>query len=540
MSELKREWTDEQASDPKFVAAKVKLWTENFWEWFLSNVWTSDESDMENPVKAAPAYRYLKEIYEIEQESKVTDIVKSRRMFISHFEYASILHSFLFRRHSKNLIICKREDDVKDAFKFRLLAMASRLDYRFPCHPILKAREHIQEKQIFHPDKEFNSHLLGLPSGADKIRQYTATKILIDEFGFHEKKDQVLTMAAVNPAIYGDGKASIVSTPVPDTKFEELVTKLNPDVPVKEIMTGLYVARNIYNQTVVGLKYTADPAKRTQEWFHKERYGTTPEGIPIPGCSGVDEYTWRREYELSFDFPIGTPVVTEYKRDLHCAAYASHGEILTDKALEVGIDFGSRFPSAVFSQVDSLNRLIIHDGLLPEDMQLDRFLNLVENTVKTKFGDVKKVNYYCDPAGAARDNQGKGPPAAKVLMERFKQTPKYRISNPGDRAMGIRKLAGQLIGGVPGLVVNPLAGIYIAPNGEQTPGIIPKGFEVGWVYDSNDKLTPKKDKFFEHLFDAFGYSFIYLYPSLVKDANEQRTGRPKQERRAGVGWLLRR
>lgn len=537
--EIGYEWSDEQVSDPNFVASKVVLWRSSFWDWFLDCVWTTDESDIANPVKRAPAYRYLREIDKIESESKVTDIVKSRRMFVSHFEFSKILWNFLFIPFSKNLIISKKENDVKEALRHRILAMYGRLDRRFPCHPELKQREHIQEMQILHPDKKFGSHILGLPSGADQIRSYTATRVLVDEFAFHDKKDQIATLAGLNPAIYGDGKATIVSTPKPNTKFEELVTQLNPAIPVREIMTGVYCAVNKLNQTVIGLKYTADPAKRTQEWYYREHYGTTVEGVPIPGCSGVDEFTWRMEYELSFDFPVGTPVVSEYRRDLHCAAYASHGGILEDKPLELGIDFGSRFPAATFSQIDSLNRLILHDGLLPEDMQLDRFLDLVENTVKTKFAGVRKVNYYCDPAGAARDNQGKGPPAAKILMERFKCTPKYRLSNPGDRAMGIRKLAGQLIGGAPGIIVNPLAGIYINPSGEQTPGIIPKGLETGWVYDENDKLTPKKDKFFEHIFDAFGYAFIYLYPSLVKDANERRMGVPKRKTGA-MGWVLRR
>lgn len=514
-------WSSQEAEDPAFVAKKMMLWQDSFWDWFLDNVHTSDEVDSLNPVKPAPAFRYLQEIDKIERESKVSVIVKSRRMFISHYEYAKTLWSFLFVPFSKNLVIAKKEVDVRDAMRSRILAMYYRLDPRFPCHVKLKPRTHIHELELIHPDRNMGSHIMGLPSGADQVRQYTATRILVDEFAFHDKTAQEQTFDAIAPAISGpNGKATIVSTPCPDTKFEKLTQDLNPDIPIREIMPGLSVGVNRLNQTVIFLKYMADPNKRTQAWYYKEKYGTTVEGIPIPGASGVDEFTWRREYELSFEFPVGEPVVPEFKKELHCAAYATHGQILPDKALEVGLDFGSRFPAVVFSQVDSLGRLIIHDGIMPQDMNLDRFLIKIDNEIKTKYKDIKRVNFYCDPAGGSRSNQGTAPPAVQSVFEYFKVKPKYVLSKPEDRARAIRKLAGQLIGGVPGLIVNPLAGLYITPGGKEQAGIIPKALEIGWVYDENkaSKLEPLKEGFYEHIMDALGYQFIFLYPSLFEDA----------------------
>jgi hypothetical protein len=379
--------------------------------------------------------------------------------------------------------------------------------------------------EILHPDRDFGSHILGLPSGADQVRQYTATRILVDEFAFHDKKAQEQTLDAINPAISGpDGKAVIVSTPCPETKFEELITQLNPDVPMKQIMTGVSLAMNKLNQNVLFLHYSADPYKRTPEWFHKEKFGTTVEGVPIPGASGVDEYTWRREYELSFEFPVGEPVIPEFKKELHCAAYARSGSLIPDKPLEVGVDFGSRFPAVVFAQVDSLGRLIIHDGIMPENENLDRFMIRINNEIKTKYAEVKKINIYCDPAGAARSGQGTAPPAVQLIHEYFKIKPLYKLTKPSDRARAIRKLASQLIGGDPGLIVNPLAGKYISTQGKEACGIISKALEIGWVYDDTkpDKLEPKKDGFYDHLMDAFGYMFIFLYPSLFTDSQSDR------------------
>ncbi len=515
-------WTDTEANDSHFVAAKMKLWRSSFWDWFCDCVVTSDESDSNNPVKHAPQYRYLKEIDTIERESKVTVICKARRMFISHYEHAKTLWSFLFVPFSKNLMVSKKENDIKDALRFRILAAYYRLDKRFPCHIELRSRQHIHELEIIHPDSNFGSHILGLPSGSDQMRSYTATRVFLDELAFWEKRDQDLILDALKPAIYGDGKASIISTPNPGTKFEQLVTDLNGDIPMRNIMTGLDVANNKLNQSVIFLHYSADPAKRSQEWLYKEKFGTTIEGVPIAGCSGVDEFTWRKEYELSFDFPKGEPVVPEFKKELHCTAYTSYGQFIKDKPLEVGVDFGSRFPAAVFMQRDSLNRLIIHDGLLPANENLDRFLIRVDNFIKTRFPDAKKINFYCDPAGASRSGQGTAPPAVEFIYNFFKIKPQYRMSKPSDRARGIRKLASQLIGTAPGLIVNPLAGRYISGDGKEETGIIPKAFTTGWIYDDvkKDKLEPLKDGFFDHLMDALGYAFIYLYPNLVTDKQD--------------------
>jgi hypothetical protein len=523
-----RNWTDEQVADPVFVASKVRLWSESFWDWFIDNVFTTDESDSENPVKPAPQFRYLKEIHRIEEENKVVVVCKSRRMFISHFEYAKILWSFLFVPFSKNLIISKKENDVKEGLRNRILSMYYRLDKRFPCHVELKPRRDIHEMEILHPDRNFGSHILGLPSGANQIRSYTATRVLIDELAFHEKRAQEETMSGLQPAIYGpSGKATLVSTPLADTKFEELVSELDPNVPIQEVMQGLTVARNKLGYTVVFLKYLADPSKRTQQWFYKERYGTTVEGVPIPGAAGYDEYTWRKEMELSFDFPVGQPVVPEFKRETHCTPYTTYGQLYKDRALEIGIDFGSNFPAAVFAQKDPLNRLIIHHAIMPEFTNIDRFLQMVDQIRLERFGDIEEWNIYCDPAGAAKPGQGQEFSAVQTLHQKFKKVPKYRMSSPADRARGIRKLASELVGPCPGLIVNPLSGVYITQDGKEYPGQIAKALEFGWVYDEAraDKLTPKKDMFFEHLMDAFGYMFIYLYPHLISKEPSVRHGR---------------
>lgn len=528
-------WTDVEANDPQFVAEKMLLWQSSFWEWYCDNVWTIDEADMSAPIKKAPQFRYLKEQYEIEEDSKVLVVIKSRRMFQSHFQYARILYNFLFVPFSKNLIISKKENDVKEGLRHRILAMHERLDKRFPCHVCLKPRKDIHELEIMHPDKAIGSHILGLPSGSDQIRSYTATRVFVDESAFHEKKDQIETFAALKPAIEGpSGKAIIVSTPKPDTKFEELTTQLNPDVPMEHIMEGLDLASNKFNHKVLFLRYLADPKKRTEEWFFKEKFGTTVDGIPIPGASGVDEYDWRREYELSFDYPLGTPVVQEFKRDIHCVPYAKYGEYMEDKPLEVGIDFGSRFPAVVFMQVDSLNRLIVHDGIMPYDENLDVFLPRIDRYIHEHFPDVCKINIYCDPAGSARSGQGTAPPATEAIYQHFKIVAKYKPSKPKDRARVIRKLAGKIIGPAPSLIVNPHAGIYInSAERKEITGVIPKALEIGWVYDSDKpgQLEPLKDDFHDHLMDAMGYAVTFLYPNLFSEEARKRVERkPKKKK----------
>lgn len=515
-----------------FMAYKMQQWKNDPALWMIEQVFTIDESDSENPVKPFPPYKYLKEIIREYFENKVLIVSKTRRMMATHLFSALMVHQLLFVPFSENIIVSINEDRAKKVIQTRCKKIIEYLDPRFP-YPTFKEKEDFLVAEIHNPTN--GATITALPSGSDKCRGLTITNAFYDEFAFQKNCEE--NLKALKPALEGPNcRAAIVSTPRFGTVFQELVSNVNKDAGFTVIMEGLTKVRNQYNQTVLSLHYKSDPNKRADEWYHRERYGATVDGKPIPGCSGVDSFAWEQEYELSFTVPTGKPVVPEFEKALHCDKYKTLGGFIDGRPLHVGIDFGTHFPSAVFCQTDTLNRCILHEGLLPEDMEFEEFLTLIEDHIQTKYpGCGDNFVLHADPAGGYGNTQGTAPPAFDLLQKRFKKRVVTPKSSPTDRARAIRTKMSKKVHDSMGVIINPAAGVHIRPNGEERHGIIVEALETGWVYktprpgENYTSEEPKKDGFYDHLMDAWGYIFIALFPSLHNRAIEFRRGVPKSK-----------
>lgn len=534
--ELAREIELKSGVKIPFMAYKMQQWKNDPFLWMVEQVFTIDESDSENPVKPFPAYRYLKEVIREYFDNKVLVVSKTRRMMATHLFTALAVHQLLFVPFSENIIVSINEDRAKKVIQTRCKKIIEYLDPRFP-YPEFKDKEDFLVAEIHNPVN--GATITALPSGSDKCRGLTVTNAFYDEFAFQKNCEE--NLKALKPALEGENcRAAIVSTPKFATVFQELVSNVNKDANFQVIMEGLTKVRNKYNQTVLSLHYKADPGKRTEEWYHRERYGTDVNGKPIPGCSGVDSFTWEQEYELSFSVPTGKPVVPEFDKTQHCDKYKELGGFIEGRPLHVGFDFGTHFPAVVFCQVDSLNRCILHNGIMAEDEELDAFMSRVEDFIRREFpGCDDNFVLHADPAGRSGNSQGTAAPAIDLLEQRFKKRVMTPKSKPVDRCRAIRNKMSKKIHDSMGVIINPAAGIHIRPDGEERHGIIVEALETGWVYktpkpgENYSGEEPKKDGFYDHLMDAWGYIFIALFPSLHDRAVEFRRGvsKPKPKRR---------
>lgn len=509
-----------------FITYKMLQWKNDPFLWMCEQVFTVDESDRDAPVKRFPPQRYIKELIDLYFESKILVVCKSRRMMATHIASALALHQLLFVPYSENIIVSINEDRAKKVIESRCSKMYEFLDKRFP-YPILRQGQEIKVSEMKNP--AIGSTLTALPSGSDKCRGLTVTNAFYDEFAFQENSEE--NLKALKPTLEGSGcRAMIVSTPKFNTKFQELVTKVKKNTSFTEIFTGLSLIRNEWNHNVVFLHYTANPDKRSEEWYHRERHGATPDGTPIPGESGVDPFTWEQEYELSFTVPTGKPVVPEFSQALHCGAYEG---FIEGKPLHVGIDFGY-FSSAVFFQADSLNRAVIHTGLLVEDEELESLMIRIRDFIAQEFPGCPKddIHFYADPAGSAGNSQNTAPPATKLLQRFFRKTVRYMKSSPKDRAVAIRNKFAKRVGDAMGVILNPAGGILIKSGGEERYGLFVEALQSGWIYKKPKEGKPQdeepfKDGFYEHLMDGLGYAFIHVFPALYEKAVTARTGRTR-------------
>jgi hypothetical protein len=483
---------------PKQKADDLQRWEGDFLAFLTECIYTTDEGSGE--VRIAPKMRYLKEVYDCVENNKYSVIVKSRQMFFTHYFAAYYLWMVMFKENVRLGVMNQNEDDAADLLDTRIRPLYERLPEGYPWPKL-------EIKRLTIINEAMTSRIVATASTANKMRGKTFTRVWLDEFGFQENQEATLrsAMAAVKGPI---AKLIINSTPVPRSLYEELGRKeLDVNFEPIERMQGVTEYRNNRGHCVLYVHHTADPNKRSEEWIE--------ETIKTEG-----ELAYQVEYNLKWLLPVGKPVFKGFTKETYCRPYKHFG-IMDGPRLSEGWDFGGHHPAWVCAQRGPVGNLVTHKAIMGVDMDLYDFMDLVEEIREREFGGME-YDMYCDPAGDAVNGQGTAPPAQMILEQRFKKKVRSIRSKPADRVRAMKQLMGKIYGGYPGLVLHPMLGEAYHQDGQVETGVMIEGFETGLVYDKlrgNDvgvhKLTYKKDQWFEHLFDALGYMFIYLYPGLM-------------------------
>jgi len=176
---------------------------------FLSTcVYTRDQVDAVTPIKPAPVHRpYIAPLVRIWQQEPLLIVFKSRRMWITWLMLALYLHDAITHTERDIYIVSKKEEDADD-----LVRRAKFIFDHIPPHiwpPDLLPEPYYKQNHLAFPN--IGSGLHAVASGADQLRQHTASGILCDEFGFWEKSRETYTSA--KPTLDGGGRVTIVSTP---------------------------------------------------------------------------------------------------------------------------------------------------------------------------------------------------------------------------------------------------------------------------------------------------------------------------------------
>lgn len=186
--------------------------------WLEHWVVTKDEADAVNPFKRFPAPGSKPHLYLLVDRwlrYPLLLVPKSRRMmctwtFLLLYGWDSAFHD---GRH--NFVGSKKEDDAgflldKLEFVFEPMVEKGLLS------PYKRKREpHLIEF------KERHSLIQGIASGPDQLRQYTASGLLLDEVAFHQ--DLKATLGACMATILGGGRATLVSSVLAGSDFQDLV-----------------------------------------------------------------------------------------------------------------------------------------------------------------------------------------------------------------------------------------------------------------------------------------------------------------------------
>jgi hypothetical protein len=178
--------------------------------YFLTNFcYTQDEhwqhKGLKSPYNLIPKKEYIHDICDVFQTEDLIAIEKTRQMMASWIFCGLALHDTMFKEGRRTFLISKKEKDA-NALIDRCKLIYSRL-------PPLFTEKYTRDPEKYLEMKwsKRNSILQGVPEGADQVRSYTSSLIIMDEASFQDKVEKVIESA--QPSLAGGGKLIVISTP---------------------------------------------------------------------------------------------------------------------------------------------------------------------------------------------------------------------------------------------------------------------------------------------------------------------------------------
>ena len=342
---------------------------------------------------------YLRFLVYMWKTNKMLAIPKSRRMTVSWTMIPLALWDCIFHKGRDWAFVSKKEEDSKE-----LVERAEFIYDHIPkdiIAPDLLPKLKRGEMQKSPPALEFAdiySKIQGFPSGGNQLRQRGFSGIFQDECSFWEEAQKAY--ASSKPTVDGGGRLVMVSSrAVEDAGFFKRIVydQLDaesvrfpeiPPVPAKSPMEGIQVWKNPRNKfTVIELHYTANPAKRGEE-FRQALKDTLP----------VREY--KMEYEKSWEAFAGKPVYEDFNDFFHVTHTKPKAHV--GLPLLIGWDSSGLTPAAVIAQLQGETLVVLLEVIGP-GMGASRFVPHVKEQIVTHFPQITDISAqtvsFFDPAG---------------------------------------------------------------------------------------------------------------------------------------------
>lgn len=373
---------------------------------------TKDEVDRQNPIKPFPSHlKYQKLYMRLWQKYPKIAVPKSRRMMMSWTNIVLYVWDTMFNVGRQQAFVSKKENDSHELIE-RAKFILENLD------PDYLPKELIPKWQFKFGELSFpelGSRILGFPSGADQLRQFTFSGMLFDEMAFWDNAEDAYASSV--PTIEGGGRMTLISSPAPGffkrLVFDELQDgEGDPikDFPVSRFPTdGVETWQNPKNKfVIVKLHYTADPKKRDPQWLDNIR-------------SAMSISKFRQEYDLQWDTFHGKPVYPDFSDRLHAVEAISPEYGLP---LLLGVDQGLNAACIVCQIQDE--KFVVLKEIIGVNMGAERFVERVCKELSLEFpewSDLKKdFIVYMDPAGFTRRDVDERTYASVWVNRGFKRT----------------------------------------------------------------------------------------------------------------------
>lgn len=515
-----------------FAVAKMDMWKNDIRLWAKEQVFTKDESD--GLAKHFPAHLdYFWDILDLIEKFGICIVPKTRRMMMTHlFLSVKMAHNLLFMKNSYNCIITLREGTAKDHLRDRTLFTLQHLDYRFP-YPKLGTKEGIEVTAETLKNNINGATVNAYPSGSGKVRGMTVTFGFYDEYA--HQTNQKENWEAVLPALEGAlCRGVFVSSVEAGSFMEELCTDIPEKSPYVNIRRGLSYTLNSTGACLIHLNYKADPRKdpateEGKEWFRRER-------------KKYDKYTWLKEMEGLWRFPIQGRVFHQYQKDQNSINWEERSSLPPDSPIHIGFDPGFRFPAVVISWVNSLGELCVDQCIMRQNVDIEDFFNYTVFPYldeKFHFRWKGRDRWYIDPAGKVRGSSQGTKAAKKVLRSLLKHRRIYHEHTfVEDRIRMVNILFKRRK-----IRVNPNAGIFYPEDKKAMFGTFVDMLEWGYQHappkdeGKYQDTKPNKDDFFDHMADAFGYIIAVIFKDDIDNIKNNRLKKPSSKDRSKVNSM---
>jgi hypothetical protein len=159
---------------------------------------------LQGPYNLIPKKEYIHDICDIFQTEDLIAIEKTRQMMASWVFCGLGLWDTMFKEGRRTFLISKKEKDA-NALVDRCKLIYDKLPDVFKDRYIRDPEKYLEMRW-----SKKNSVLTGVPEGADQVRSYTASLIIMDEAAFQDKVEKVIE--AAQPSLAGGGKLVMIST----------------------------------------------------------------------------------------------------------------------------------------------------------------------------------------------------------------------------------------------------------------------------------------------------------------------------------------
>ncbi len=351
--------------------------------------WTLDEDAApgENPIKRFPKRSDRPELYDLAQlwlnkeelpEQRKLGVDKSRQMMGTWIFLLCNLWLAAFHDGKRVVFQSKKEEDA--------VALLDRAWFTFQRLPKWLKPSHQKKEAVLIFEKK-NSRITAIPQGGDHIRSHTVSSCFSDEAAKQPEFGEAV--AASIPSVGKWGRFTFLSTPRgKGNHFYHLMkkSKILDMVAGCETLSPRTTARLM---TIVSLHYGLNP-KYDQAWIDVTR-------------AQMGEEKWNQEYEISYETPTGTPVLS-----VDPLIHFRKLEHLSGKPLRRGWDFGYRNPAVSVSQMNQKDQWMWLWGMVGEDETTRTFAKRAFEICDAKFPQAKDEqgrplkqlwSDYCDPQG---------------------------------------------------------------------------------------------------------------------------------------------